>query len=650
MRPALRFGPGDPAGFTSTGLTGFQDLRPEAVVRELVQNAMDAAGEAEEKTARVRFRLHSLKTDAIPGIKKYRAAFEQAVRSQKKLRGQGGDLPSQTEAVVRAIKECLGKEECGVMSVSDNGIGLDERRMVALLGDGMSVKANEAQATGAFGNGHFVAIPASDLRYVLYGGVVEGGHKIGSGHAILASHQGDDDKQRLSKDGYFVKELRDDLYDPYVFAANGEIPSLIKTELERIHEEWSHGSAVVIPAFNHFREPLKEKRELWDSVSSAAATNFFAAIAAKRLVVSYEDEQDSPSEVLDHESLAAVLEKRKQKKRGNSFLSGSRAHEAFQTLKKGRRIECSTQAGPVRLLLRCPADGGPRIDLCRNGMWITNKLPRFQNQFSGRQTFHCLILLDADCELHDLVRGAEGPLHNSLPLKYLEPAKRKKLQDVFVEIRERLKKEVPRLEEERFRPDDIFVVGAHGVHRGGMRPAFAGTATPVRRPRPSQYGTGDHPRKKEGERRETAPDDTARKRRGAGKPLAFQALPVPTAPRSCRVEIIPSEDCTDSEFRIALDENVDVTCDGAGREPYMALSNARLDGAAVLEERLMYDDNRRVLGLRLGKLTAGRRYVVEADYEVLADVPVPDDQPVVLQIEVLRHGRPAGDAEAPEPG
>ena len=548
---------------------------------------------------------------------------------------------------LRVIQACLDKEKCDVLSVSDNGIGLDERRMVALLGDGMSVKANEAQATGAFGNGHVVAIPASDLRYVLYGGVVGGGHRIGSGHAILASHQGGDDKRRLSKDGYLVKELRDGLFDPYVFAVNREIPSLINAELERIQGEWSHGSVIVIPAFNHFRE---DSGSFWDLLSSAAATNFFVAIAEQRLVVSYEDEKNDLSEVLDHNSLTAVLEKHKEKKRGNSFLSGSRAYEAFQTLKKDRRIEWDTQAGAVKLLLRYPVDGGTRVDLCRNGMWITNKLPSFQNQFPGHQAFHCLILLDAGCDLHDLVRDAEGPLHNSLPLKYLEPAKKRTLREVFVEIRERLKKEVPRIEAEQFWPDDIFVVGTHGVHQGGAKPASTGTATPVQRPRPSQHGAGDNPRIRTGRRRETTPDDPVRKRRGAGKPLAFQALPVPTGPRSCRVEIIPSEDCADSEFRIALDENLDITCESAGREPYMALSNAKLNGADVLEERLMYDDNLRVLGLKLGNLAAGRRYVVEADYEVLADVSVPDDQPVVLQIEVLRRGRVAGDAKSQEPG
>ena len=68
----------------------------------------------------------------------------------------------------------------------DNGVGLNEQRMNALLSDGLSVK--EGGATGTYGNGHSTAIPASDLRYVLYGGVTADGQKTGAGHAVIASH------------------------------------------------------------------------------------------------------------------------------------------------------------------------------------------------------------------------------------------------------------------------------------------------------------------------------------------------------------------------------------------------------------------------------------------------------------------------------
>ena len=53
----LKFGPGVSTGFTPTGIAAFTNLRPAAVVRELIQNALDAAREANERTTFVRFRL-----------------------------------------------------------------------------------------------------------------------------------------------------------------------------------------------------------------------------------------------------------------------------------------------------------------------------------------------------------------------------------------------------------------------------------------------------------------------------------------------------------------------------------------------------------------------------------------------------------------
>ena len=620
--PTLQFGPGDQTGFTLTGLTGFQDLKPEAVVRELVQNSMDAAVEAGESTARVRFRLHSLKTTEIPGINEYRDAFNQAVRSQERLLGS---LPDQAEAVVQVIRECLDGEECEVLSVLDNGIGLDEKRMRALLGDGISAKKPES--TGALGNGHVVVIPTSNLRYVLYGGVVEEGQKIGSGHTILAAHEGrtGEKYQSKSKDGFLVKELQiNDFFNPHIYASNDEIPSLIRSELKWIREKWSHGTVVLVPGFNRFRD----NSDFWDAVLSAAARNFFVAIAEKRLVL--ETEEGNSSQVLDHKSLSGILEKFKEER--GYFLRGNRAYEAFQTLQSGQQIELKTQAGPVSLWLKYPADSGKtHTDLCRNGMWITKSLPTFQGQFSGYQAFHCLILLDSKSSLHSLVRKAEGPLHDSLSQKYLEPDERRGLRKAFSEIRDRLKEEVPRLESETFRPDDIFVVDTHGVSQGGTRPAFTGSATVFQRRRPGTGGNGDAPRKRKGKKKVTP-----KNRRGAKNPLTFQALPVPTGPRSCKVEISPSEDCAGSEFRIALDGNLDVTCDNTGSESYMALSNARLNGKNVPRDQLVFDDKKNILGVQLGELSIGRRYVVEVDYEVLADIPISSNQPVVFQIEMLR--------------
>ena len=225
-RPDLKFGPGTSIGFTPAGIAAFTNLRPEAVVRELIQNALDAAGEAEERTAFVRFRLTRKNTNAIPGIRSYRKALESAVKTHKEM--MGGELPRQAELVVGTIKGALSKRTQDILSVLDNGIGLNERRMNALLSDGVSAK--HGNATGTYGNGHTVAIPASDLRYILYGGVTDNGRRIGAGHAVLASHTGTSKAAYLcAGDGFFVLNFRNGkdgkLYD---YAKARAIPKLIR--------------------------------------------------------------------------------------------------------------------------------------------------------------------------------------------------------------------------------------------------------------------------------------------------------------------------------------------------------------------------------------------------------------------------------------
>ena len=108
----------------------------------------------------------------------------------------------------------------------DNGIGLNEQRMNALLSDGVSVK--EGNATGTYGNGHHTAIPASDLRYVLYGGVTASGERIGAGHAVLASHIEDGERAASGRRRVLhVRDFRAGRGTLYAYATGDEVPDLI---------------------------------------------------------------------------------------------------------------------------------------------------------------------------------------------------------------------------------------------------------------------------------------------------------------------------------------------------------------------------------------------------------------------------------------
>lgn len=633
--PSLLFGAGDVSGWTPVGVSGFRGLKPTAAVRELIQNGLDAATSAEVTPARMRFRVDQHRASDIPAFDSYRKAFEGAQETQRKFFKD--ELPDNAKAITSDIKQCLENDTCEVLYVLDNGIGLDKNRMCALLGDGLSVK--ESGATGSFGNGHVVVFPASDLRYILYGGL-SNGNMIGSGHAILASRENEKGGPSLSKDGYFVKALQaHDLFDRYVFPENEEIPSLIQDQLLWIKEQWSRGSVVAVIGFNRFRETDGDTGGIQEQVFRAAACNFFEAIHGGHLIV--EIEEGAKVACLDKENLHMVLEEyRVQKRSTDSFLSGSRAYEALLTLETGKSVKVKTEMGDMEIKLRYPIDEGiTRVDLCRNGMWITDRLPKFQNQFGELQAFHCVLPLRKNIVVNRLVRKTEGPLHNSLLLNQLSKEEKKKLNNVFHSIREKLHDEVPKLSNEIFRPDDIFLVRTGELVQGGTKPSTTGTPTIViRRPKSPDDtgggGGGGHG-KINGEGSGSRPAGSFKR---SGNQMPFQAVVVPTGNRSCRANIVSGERVSGSEIRFVLDESIDVTSDDVSKESFVHLheDTLLLNGQPVQESQLRKDENGNVLGVLLGNLDQRQECVIDMDYIVPDDLPVRNDNQVVLKIEMIR--------------
>lgn len=634
----LRFGPGSPSGFTPAGIAGFGDLRPEAVVRELIQNSLDAAVEAEVKTAIVKFRLTRRKTRDIPGIQSYREAFRDAVNCQKD-RGSGV-LPSQAQRVVHVIENALGQDDQEILSVLDNGIGLNATRMNALLSDGISAKGGAA--TGTFGNGHSVVIPASNLRYVLYGGITKDGCRIGSGHVVLASRIVPKEEHQRSGDGFLVRGFRNGTYQ---CAIDSLIPDLIADDLEEIRQLFRHGTSVIILGFNNFRED----EALWKMVSKGASCNFFQAIEENRLIIQVEDVrpgQSIDSNQLDRSNLKAVLEANRDEKRSRSFLSGQKAFEAHEALQSGESHVVQTSLGKIDIRLYERASGSPRVDLCRNGMWITSdkNLPGFYYQFQDRRPFHALLLLDSDSggRLHELVRNAEGPLHDKLDAKQrLSLSEARELRSALRNIREWLRARVPEISSDTYTPDDFLVLDFGSDGEGGKaRPSFWGTPVPVirRDPSSSHSDFGPNPIDHEYPPRPPHPPHPPRpprRRQPILRPF-FQVASIPRGSGQRRIHLEFQESCKDAELRLRVDENVDATCDHLRRnenEPVF-LKRAKIDGRSVDGNKLI-GVNGRTTGVRLGDISANTSVQIELTYSISSSLTILAGQEPALRVEVF---------------
>ena len=632
LEPAdLRFGTStDQVGFTPAGIAAFSDLRPAAVVRELIQNSLDAALiEAGEPCARVRFQKSSCILNDIPGIDSYRHAFKQAENEH----------PSSGSArtVITRIKKTLLEKSHDLLSVTDNGVGLNGWRMSALLSDGVSAKAGNA--SGTFGNGHSVIIPASNLRYVLYGGLTKEGLRFGGGQAVLASHRADGEEYGRSGRGvYLVSFDRGSDGEPFTLAQSESMPPLISSEIKRIGERHGHGAAVIIPAFNNFEHEIP----LWEAVSCAAAFNFFQAIKDGLLVVEVEDSEGNG--VVDANTLPEVLDRYRNEVRVRSttgaFLSGRKANEAYEALVNGDPHEIETSQGVVTIRLHCRQTGRQSVGLCRNGMWITDALSTFNKAFSDRQPFQALILLRPDRKnaFYELIQEAETPLHDKLALKQMDSSRRNALQKALREVRDRIRELVPAATDDEYSPEGISAFQFNDMEaqgRGGRQPSYWGQVGSMHRPQmerhrkvkgqpggPGLGGAGSSQEKSAGQT--------------VVKPI-FRIASAPSGDRRRTIHVESEENFEDAELRMFVDEHVDATCDRQTRAQATAvlLSNVTLNGHQIEEDDLVKNDEG-IIGAKLGLVKANSRTVIETDYMVPEGaMQLLPGQNFALRIEIL---------------
>ena len=638
--PDLQFGPGTSGGFTPAGVAAFDNLRPAAVVRELIQNALDAARTAAAVPAIVRFRVTRTRRDTVPGIESYESAFAKAVSTQETM--TGGALTGQAQLVAETIRNALEREELDVLSVLDNGIGLNEQRMNALLSDGVSVKGGDA--TGTYGNGHSTAIPASDLRYVLYGGLTDDGHRIGAGHAVLASHVEEGEQHLRAGDGFYIRDFRAGHGTLYDYATGHQLPALIAQALDWIEAETTHGTAVIIPAFNDF---LEEDQSLWDMVSHAASANFFVAIEKGELVVTVEDQRkgtEAEARVLDKSTLAQVLNTHRDKRRAAAFLNGRRAFEAHQAYRLGERHLIDTKAGQIEIRLFQNPDDITRIHLCRNGMWITDRIPGFYQRFADQIPFHAILSLNArdGRELHDFIRIAEGPLHDAINIKRLPAQKHAACRSALREIAKWIETNTPAVKSDSYMSDDYLSLDfgdEDGRGHGKSRNVFWGIPVPISRsparqlhlfpvtPKPSPPKPVDPNRN--------------RHRRRPLLPTFFQAASRPAGKNRRHILIECDKSCADAELRLVVDEALDATCERPAQDTYTpaVLSSITINGKPASDKDFIRWDNE-IIGVRLGDLAERASVEVETDYRLagdFSDLPNPS-----LRVEVFRTDQSRG--------
>lgn len=330
------------------GRTGFvhpyiNDQSPsdvELVIRELLQNSLDAAGE--ERMINVAIAVDEIKTSELPSFEEYKNAFEACKTARKKLKG----LADEEHRIIDQISELLESSSIPVMFCRDNGKGIASENMPSLMWHGNTTKTKDE--AGSFGVGHLASFKCSTLRYVVYGSRYfdkDNGHlNVCAGHTILASHPGDKNHPN-SPDGYLVAELLDDYDNPATFST--EFPTALTEQISNIPRGGT-GTVVAILGFNNF--DISDNKKLLNKICEAAAKNFYVAIHKERMTINIDMANQFSHRILKN-TLSDKLEEVGTELRASEsgFLAGARALSSYKTLLEGNRVDDSDAEVYIRL-------------------------------------------------------------------------------------------------------------------------------------------------------------------------------------------------------------------------------------------------------------------------------------------------------------
>ena len=530
-----------PQGFLNLAMAKW-DGNPEPIVREMLQNCLDAAVEANRAAGEVSFTIRRVAVDAVPGIEAYREHFEGAVRERAK-----GKQGAAERRVVKRIQRVLAGPDIQVLFCRDNGIGLNADRMKRILTEGNTDKS-EAGA-GAFGIGHLTAFAASDLRFIHYAGrSLSNGSRldVASAHAVLASRTVDSNSGRGAHGFWLLGDDRT-LFHPHPYP--NTVPSLLRSEIECLEDT---GSVVGVIGFNGFRSEEKPV----DAISRVAAKNFLVAIWNGSMVVHVRDETTSSEETVDRERLELILDRERNRKRaeqGGGWLSGEQAYRAWQTLETGRKLRFEEDG--VGGYFRSLSDDAKRrarsrVQVFRNGMWITNEADRLlPRDFNGFKPFDAVLEIDSG-EVGDLLRGAEGPEHRGLERRRLGRRGSRKLLDKLRELAARLREEAGRVEQsDEFTPSGFAMFRGDAEREAEKVPPYRPRRSPVEVPA-AEGGPGEEstpqPDTEEGGSVDREPGPGPRPKR----PRRFTPKPGRSIRGRCSVRAVADADGQLRELRV----------------------------------------------------------------------------------------------------
>ena len=266
---------GEIKGFNDAALDTFKGQRLSSMVREVIQNSLDAERVNEEAPIKVIFKIHKIpKNDAtqITLIRTHLVSCMNAAKEQKlsdavKFYKNGIErIDKDQEIKVLAIHDSNSK---GLTGPTDKNFG-----PWSALVKGTGISQKSANSLGSFGHGSKAPFSLSDIRSIFYLSYVQtekGVERRFQGKSILQTHvDPNDPTQHTQGTGFYghVAKLMPLIDD--------EVPGWAKRFREMVTE--GTGTSIFVP-YTEYR------KDLYPETRITVIANFFYAIRSGALEV-----------------------------------------------------------------------------------------------------------------------------------------------------------------------------------------------------------------------------------------------------------------------------------------------------------------------------------------------------------------------------
>lgn len=408
---------GQAAGFNDSSIDTFKGKRVFGLVRETIQNSLDARAD-DARPVVVDFRLESVAlTDAL-GIVELVPSLK-AARSMAELQNlpEAVAFYDNAQALLKKSKaiDFLCIHDSNTTGLTGPVDGPDGPWYALIKGSGLTQKSGRS-SLGSYGHGSKAPFACSNLRTVFYLSSAKAeGKRAGmsvrfQGKSILQTHK--DRRQKLTQGtGYFgdPEECR-----PLV---GSKVPNWAKRLRPKGLE--GTGTSLLIPL------PTVRKTAL-GAVAITAIANFFYAIRIGRLevqvgdlcrltrenieekFVEYRDQVEHFSDEIDRELVLDAFYAI------NTVVEPTFHHE--QQLPGFGRIDWFLRLGPDV--------EGRTVSVARgNGMLITRRAPNLI-RFANMKPFDCFVCVTG--EGSELLRSIENPEHNNFEFDRIDDVRRRR--------------------------------------------------------------------------------------------------------------------------------------------------------------------------------------------------------------------------------